>query len=500
MTHNSLLPQTTSPKSATARWPLFTLAALGLFLGSIPALTAYNPKNETASSLPKTQAEPKESRFGMSFAPVVKQVLPAVAKIYSSSHSRRSELIDPQRHLFFGDTRGHLPRSPDQQGIGSGVLVSNDGYILTNNHVVDGADSVKVQLTDGTESTAQVIGTDPKTDLAVIKISGSQFPYLNFADSDEAEVGDLVLAVGNPFGLGGTVTTGILSAKGRATLGLDYEDFLQTDAAINPGNSGGALVDAQGRLLGINTAILSRTGGNQGIGFAIPSNLAREVLRSIIKDGRVVRGQIGVRIQDLTPPLAKRLDLGLARGALIGDVIPRSAAAKAGIESGDVIVEFNGHPIADSRQLHLAVGRTESGSTVPIKLLRQGKSQSLRITVLEQSDQEDVSPKVGQNEPAPQSGTLNGVGVTDLSQTIRRQASLPNSVTGALVTDVEQNSASHLAGLRPGNVLLEINREPVKDAAGAVRMSENSTDTATLIKIWDRNGTRFLVVDETATH
>jgi len=270
-----------------------------------------------------------------SFAPVVKKVAPAVVKVsvmtkahntaFSGSSSQPGQPgMDDFLRRFFGDQfdgrgEGRNPRRnfdvPRQQGIGSGVITTKDGYILTNNHVVDGADEVKVALQDGREFTAKVIGRDPKSDIAVIKIDAKDLPAVPLADSEKVEVGDVVLAIGNPFGIGQTVTTGIVSATGRGNMGLDYEDFIQTDAAINPGNSGGALVDAEGRLIGINTAILSRSGGNQGIGFAIPVNMARDVMTSLVTEGHVTRGYLGVLIQDITPALAKRFDLKYSTGA-----------------------------------------------------------------------------------------------------------------------------------------------------------------------------------------
>src|SRR5881296_3501406 len=276
-----------------------------------------------------------------SFAPVVKKVAPGVVKVFTTTRAHNTayngpsglpDNMDEMFRRFFGDQfEGRSPRRnfsvPRQQGIGSGVVVTKDGYILTNNHVVDGADEVKVALQDGREFTAKVIGRDPKSDVAVIKVDAKDLPAVPMADSDKVEVGDVVLAVGNPFGIGQTVTTGIVSATGRGgAIGLDYEDFIQTDAAINPGNSGGALVDTEGRLIGINTAILSRTGGNQGIGFAIPANLARDAMQGLIKDGHVTRGYLGVMIQDLTPALAKEFKLKEPHGALVGDVTPDSPA------------------------------------------------------------------------------------------------------------------------------------------------------------------------------
>jgi serine protease Do len=386
---------------------------------------------------------------------------------------------------------------PRQHGIGSGVIVTKDGYILTNNHVVENADEVRVGLQDGREFTAKVVGRDPKSEVAVIKIDANDLPTIPLADSDNVEVGDVVLAVGNPFGIGQTVTTGIVSATGRGgTLGLDYEDFIQTDAAINPGNSGGALVDLEGRLVGINTAILSRSGGNMGIGFAIPTNLAKDVMESLIEHGKVTRGYLGVMIQDLTPTLAEQFDLKAGtKGALIGDVTANSPAQIAGLKSGDVILEFDGKAVNNSRQLKLQVARTEPGHTVPVKVLRNGKEQVLEVKVKELPGSEQLARS---GATPSDEGTLKGVTVSDLDPNTRQQFQVPASMKGGVViTDVEPDSAAAEAGLRPGDVILEINRQTVKSADQAVQLSENSKDNRTLLRVWRDGGSRFVVVDET---
>jgi serine protease Do len=401
---------------------------------------------------------------------------------------------------FFGD-EGRMPRRnfnvPRQQGIGSGVIATKDGYILTNNHVVDGADEVKVALQDGREFNAKVIGRDPKSDVAVIKIDAKDLPAITMADSDKVEVGDVVLAVGNPFGIGQTVTTGIVSATGRAgATGLDYEDFIQTDAAINPGNSGGALVDAEGRLIGINTAILSRSGGNQGIGFAIPANLARDVMESLVKDGHVTRGYLGVMIQDVTPALASQFKLKQNNGALVGDVTPRSPAEKAGIKSGDIITEFNGKKVTDSRHLKLEVARTHPGDSVQVKVLRDGSAKTMEIAVKELPGTEQLAKNDRQNG-SDDNGTLNGVTVSDLDGTARQQFDIPGNLRGGVViTEVQPDSGAAEAGLKPGDVILEINRHPVKSAEEAVKMTENTDTKKTLLRVWRDGGSRFVVVDE----
>ena len=438
-----------------------------------------------------------------SFAPVVKQVLPSVVQVTVSAKPKQmswSGRENPFFRRFFGEgAQGfNLPQplqSPPMHGEGSGVIVTEDGYILTNNHVVEQADSIEVILNDGHKHGGRVVGRDPKTDIAVIKIEAKDLPALTMADSDKIEVGDVVLAVGNPFGIGQTVTSGIVSAKGRATLGLDYEDFIQTDAAINPGNSGGALVDAEGRLIGINTAILSRTGGNQGIGFAVPSNLARWVMQELVQDGQVQRGFLGVNIQDVTPQLASQFHVPEAEGVLVAEVTPGSPAAKAGMKSGDVIRRFNGKEVSDSRHLKLAVGACAPNSKVPVDIIRNGDHRTLQVQ-LGTLPGEEVA--LNAESPAATEGdSLHGVGVGDLDTSSRTALKVPETLQGALVTQVEQNSAAFESGLRPGDVIVEINRTPVTDAADAVRACEHPEDPITLVKVWSRGGSRFLVVDET---
>lgn len=441
-----------------------------------------------------------------SYAPIVKKVSPAVVRVNVTARMQNTSFqgepgMDDMLRRFFGDQFGgrgtRRGPAPTQHGVGSGVIVSKDGYILTNNHVVEGADELKVALQDGREFDAKVVGRDPKSEVAVIKIDAQDLPTLPLADSDKVEVGDVVLAIGNPFGIGQTVTKGIVSATDRAgTLGLDYEDFIQTDAAINPGNSGGALVDAEGRLIGINTAILSRSGGNQGIGFAIPTNLARDVMESLIKDGKVTRGFMGVMIQDLTPALAKEFGVKEnTRGALVSDVTPKGPADKAGLKSGDVIIELSGKAITDSRNLKLQVARVRPGDTVPVKVLRDGSTKTVEVKVQQLPGSEELAQadKRGQNDE----GTLNGVAVADLDPQARQQLRLPTTLKGAVVTDLEPNSAAAEAGLRPGDVILEINRKPVKSAEEAVKLTEKGADKRTLLRVWRNGGSSFVVVDET---
>jgi serine protease Do len=359
--------------------------------------------------------------------------------------------------------------------------------------VVEDAEKISVTLTDGRKFTAKVVGRDPQTDIAVIKVDSQDLPAITLANSDRIEVGDVVLAVGNPFGLGQTVTSGIVSAKGRATLGLDYEDFIQTDAAINPGNSGGALVDADGRLVGINTAILSRSGGNQGIGFAVPVNLARWVMDGLVENGSVQRGFLGVMIQDVNADLAQAFDLGAVRGALVSEVTPDSPADKAGLKSGDVITEFNGKSVEDSRRLKLAVGATEPGKPVEVTVIREGNPETFKIALRKVAGAKlaDGSPSLGSRGEA-----LAGVGVADLDGESRQRMNAPKQLQGVVVTQVEESSPAYEAGLRPGDVITEINRNAVKDADEAMAACEKSRDV-TLVKIWRNGVSRYMVVDET---
>jgi serine protease Do len=488
------------------RWPVLALATATLFLGALPALRAKSDTDAEAKPAPAqltVDNKPlnREGSLPRSFAPVVQKVSKSVVQVTTASRPKAMiGMIDPSDPFgFFGgpQRRGpNAPRMPRQEGIGSGVVVSRDGYILTNNHVVEEAEEVKVKFSDGRELSAKVIGRDPGTDVAIIKVAATDLDPATIADSDRLEVGDIVFAVGNPFGIGQTVTMGIISATSRATMNLAYEDFIQTDAAINPGNSGGALVDADGRLIGINSAILSRSGGNVGIGFAIPSNLAKDVLQSLVTDGKVTRGFLGVLPQDITPVLARKLELKESTGAVLTEVTPKSPAAKAGLESGDVVLEFNGKPVRDARHLRLEIARTKPGVSVPMKYRRDGEVNTVKVTLRERP----ATDELGQNSATTEEqGTLNGVGVGDLSREARQQNKIPATVKGVLVTEVEQDSKSWEAGLRPGDVILEINKEAVRSADEAVKLTEDPKDKTTLLKVWSRGGVKFLVVDETST-
>ncbi len=483
------------------------VAAALIAAGSSAAVTRFahakeQPKAEPVHLVVDSSAPKRDSHFTTSFSPVVKKVAPSVVKVFTTITPKRPEGPNSQEEFlrrFFGDQfegspRGHMEMQK-QHGLGSGVIVSKDGYILTNNHVVENADEIKVAVNEtGEEYTAKVVGTDPKSDVAVLKIDGKDLPAISLADSDKIEVGDLVLAVGNPFGIGQTVTMGMVSATGRASMGMEYEDFIQTDAAINPGNSGGALVDAEGRLIGINTAILSRSGGNQGIGFAVPINLARFAMESIIKDGHVVRGFLGVNIQDVTPDLAKEFKIKDSHGALVSDVTPKSPADKAGFKAGDVITQFNGKTVHDSRHLKLQVAQVPPSTKVPVVIVRDGDVKTLNVTLKEFPRTELASKS---NVESKHEDALDGVTVADLDANTRSQIKIPSSIKGVIVTQVDEGTAAFAAGLREGDVIEEVNRQPLTDAEQAVALSEKLKDEKSiLLRVWSKGGSHYLVVDE----
>ncbi len=461
----------------------------------------------------------RDIKAPISFAPVFKKVGPSVVNIYSTMtiKERANPLFnDPMLRRFFGDQFGQgQPRERKAQSLGSGVIVSPDGYILTANHVVEGADKIKISMASGDrEYDAKVIGTDPPTDIAVLKMeTKTNLPAVSLADSDKLEVGDLVLAVGNPFGVGQTLTLGIISALSRGGFGISgYEDFIQTDAAINPGNSGGALVDAEGRLVGINTAILSRSGGFQGVGFAVPINMARYVMDRLITTGKVTRGYLGINIQPLSPDLAKEFNLpDESSGVLVGGVSPNSPAAKAGLRDGDVITELNGKKITDPRSLQLQVAQIAPGTKVNVHVLRSesgGKASTKTLAAtLGEMPQEALAAMGGsRNSPEEDNGgkqnmdALDGVEVTDIDQAARRELNIPRTVRGALVVNVDQSSTAAEAGLRQGDVIVEINRQPVRNADEAVALSEKVKGGRVLLRVWSRGaggqgGTRYIVAE-----
>src|SRR5437773_3605669 len=421
--------------------------------------------------------EPAQPQQGVTttFAPVVEKVAPGVVTVFTTQTVSRGVTSfpfgDDTLRQFFGGQSTQTQGKQTLQGLGSGVIVSADGYILTANHVVSGADEIMIGLgNDLRRFKAKKVGTDPGTDVALLKIDDNNLPAVTFADSDKARAGDIVLAIGNPFGLRQTVTMGIISAVGRGGMGIvDYENFIQTDAAINMGNSGGALVDTQGRLLGINTAIFSRSGGNQGVGFAIPANLARDVMQSLREKGRVVRGYIGASVQTLTPELAEAMKLkGQPTGALVGEVAPKTPSEKAGMKTGDVIAAVNEKKISDARELRLLIGSMAPGSKAQVQVNREGQTKTFDIQLAEMPAgvTEEGGPEASPEENAqPEKTTVfGGVAVADMNDDIRTALNLPKDVQGAVIAEVDADSPAGKAGLREGDVIQEVNKQRVKNA------------------------------------
>ena len=490
-----------------ALWVACLLALAGGFAVGAQSSSAAKPAVAV-----KRDAEPvnRGTLEAASFSSVVKRVSPSVVKITTEKKAKRVAanaqqlppgFDHPMFRQFFG---GRMPemQQPAQSGLGSGVIISADGYVATNNHVIDGADTVTVFLNDGREFTAKVIGRDPQTDIAVIKVDAKDLPAVTFADTAKLEVGDRVLAIGNPFGIGETVTTGIVSAKGR-NIGLlaeveGFEDFIQTDAAINPGNSGGALVDVDGRLIGINTAILSRNGGFQGVGLAVPANMVSHVAESLVKTGKVQRSYLGVGPQNITPALMESFGLKSNKGVLVASVETGSPAAKAGLKEGDVITTLNGQPLTDANTLRLQVSAFAPDTEITLDILRNGKAREITATTSERPG----SPRIAKLDSAMKKenddeGVLNGVAVDDLAPQMRKQLNLPARLQGALITNVEADSAAAKAGLRAGDVILEINKQPVANAQDAVKLSTSAESKKTLLRLYSRGSTIFVVVDET---
>jgi serine protease Do len=474
------------PRPARAALVALALTAglvlvLGLLVRPAGAIRFWGEEPEAAPTPAAPEAEKPSAPQIMvpNFVVLAEQLSPKVVNISTTSESEAPQMQpqpfgggpggggggqDPFREFwepferFFGPMPRHRFR---QRSLGSGFVINRDGVILTNNHVVENADEIVVKVASGKEYKAEIVGRDPKTDIAVIKISGAEAEDLHavtLGDSDNLRVGEWIIAIGNPFGLEHTVTSGIVSAKGRFIGQGSYDDFIQTDAAINPGNSGGPLINLNGEVVGINTAIFSRTGGNIGIGFAIPINLAKELLPELQEKGKVTRGWLGVYIQKVTPDIAESLGLDNSNGALVADVMADAPAAKGGIEVGDVIVEFDGHTVGESTELPLMVARTAVGKTVDVKVVRSGKTKMLRVEVGELSDEEVGVASADDSEKL-------GLSVQELTPEIAESLGIEPGTKGIVVAAVEQGSVAEDAGLRRGDVILEVNRKPVEGVA-----------------------------------
>ena len=454
------------------------------------------PSPASGTSTPAAVASPVAALPANGFTEVAKAVTPAVVNIttvisekVADGRSMPDELRERMEEFFGGPNGpfgprgfrgpqgpGEPPRGHRGGGQGSGVIVSPDGYVLTNNHVIDGAREVTVTLPDKREFQGKIVGTDPKTDLAVVKIDGQNLPSVAWGDASKLQVGEYVLAVGNPFGLNSTVTLGIVSALGRGRMGItQYEDFIQTDAAINPGNSGGALVNTRGELVGINTAIFSQNGGYQGVGFAVPTSMSKPIYESLIKTGKVVRGYLGIGIQDLNHDLAKSFGIKDSKGALVSDVKEDGPADQGGLKQGDVITSYQGSPVEDAVALQRMVTSTSVGSKVPVKIMRDGHEKELTITIGEQHD----TTKTAKAEAGEKDYAFAGVAVQDLDKDTAKELGMKGKAQGVVVTSVEPDSGADKAGLMPGDVIREINRQPVKSVkefekvSSAVKKGDN---------------------------
>ena len=425
---------------------------------------------------------------GASYAPVVDRVMPAVVTIRVEKRASMvptSQQIPEEFRRFFGDQVPQMrgQRAPRvQRGLGSGVIVTADGYVLTNNHVVDGVETVKVDLSDGRSFSAKVVGTDPATDLAVVKIPAKGLSTLEIGDSDAVKVGDVVLAVGNPLNVGQTVTSGIISAKGRQTGGdqESYQDFLQTDAAINHGNSGGALVNAGGQLIGINSQILTPTDGNVGLGFAIPSNMAKQVMDQLIATGTVRRAKLGIMVQRITPDLATSLGLASPKGALVSSVEEGGPASKAGFKQGDVITAYNGKAVSDNNQLRNAVAATTPGTRVTVDVLRDGRTQSLQATVGELEGQKGASDGRPSLERSESTGKF---GMT-----------VDSDDDGVVITDLDPSGIAAESGLQPGDVIQKVDGRAVRSGADLKTALDRKDGKPSLLIINRKGATIFVTL------
>ena len=438
-----------------------------------------------------------------SYADVVSRVAPAVVTIRADKRVRTAQqfpfMDDPFFRGLFGDrARPQQPQESIEQALGSGVIVSTDGYILTNHHVIDGAEQIKIDLNDGRTIDAKLVGSDPPSDLALLKADVSNLPHLTPGDSDKVRVGDVALAIGNPFGVGQTVTMGIISAKGRSTAGPgagNFEDFLQTDAPINKGNSGGALVNTIGELIGINSQIVPGAGGtNIGIGFAIPSNMARNVMDQLVKNGRVRRGQLGVSVKRIDSDMAASLGMSETKGVIVNSVRPGSAAEKAGMHQGDVITAIDGAPVSDSNAFRNRVASSGPGTEVTLTILRDNREQKIRAALGEFNP--ETAQKGEQNDTAPnaEGGGKLGISVVPLTPEIASELKLRPGTQGVVVESVDPAGPAVEAGIQRGDVIQEVNRQTIRSAADLRDAIDKNGKKPALLLINRRGETIYLTV------
>jgi serine protease Do len=496
------------------RWLATVVVVAALIGGGMLALGLRNWSGANVLGAPNLavtlarNAEPVPlGNFSNGFASVLKPALPAVVNIHTSKVVKTKQnampfFNDPMFRQFFGEPfgqdgqgQGAEPHSEREQSLGSGVIITSDGTIVTNNHVIDGATDIEVDLSDKREFKAKLIGTDAKSDIAVLKIDATGLPTLALGDSSKLQVGDVIFAIGDPFGLAGTATMGIVSATGRGGLGIEnYEDFIQTDAAINPGNSGGAMIDLRGNLIGINTAILTGGGGgNQGIGFAIPINMARSVMDQIVTHGKVIRGYLGLLPQDVSPALAKQFGLSQAGGAVISQISADAPAEKAGLKRGDVILTLNGQPIDSANDLRLRISQTPPGTNVKLGVSRDGKIQDFNVTLAE-FPPDKVAAETGGSENSGEG--LEGVQVQNLTPDIAQELQLSAGTKGVVVSSVDPSSAAAAAGLDRGNVIEEVNHKPVSSVQQYKQALAAAGNQPVLLLVSQQGGaTQYIVVE-----
>ncbi len=484
---------------------LFLFAEMGGQVSSGPVATAA-PVGDQVASFP-VGADPGVPLTTTTFSNVADLVMPSIVVITSSRTIQNASAPlpfggnDPFMRRFFGNPfqGGEEPKDEEVRGLGSGVIVSADGYILTNNHVVNEADKVQVRIDRHTLLDATIVGTDPRSDLAVLKVDGKNMPALPFGNSDNVKIGEWVVACGAPFGLERSITVGIVSAKGRSNVGVtDYEDFIQTDAAINKGNSGGALINLKGEMVGINTAIATQTGGSNGVGFSIPINMARYIMKSLIEDGKVTRGWIGVNIANVDEKLAKGLGLPKdATGVVVSGVSEDSPADRAGIKSNDVILKLDGQPVDDVNDLRNRVATTRPGTKVELSILREGSPRTVLVKLDELPS--NLAENTGQETPGDEKDGSNspevdrelGLSVTTLTTDKARELEIKER-RGVLVTAINPNSPSAQAGLRPDDVILEVNKNPVQTAE-EFRDQVKKADGAPVLRILRDDNYLFIV-------
>ena len=474
---------------------------IGFLLGG---LTFYGLNKKTrhhtyTQGTVKPYVSQKIIETSKAFTEIVSAVSPAVVNI-STTKVRQIEtdslFDDPFFDLFRPFNDFGMPKKWKEKSLGSGVIVSSDGYIITNNHVVEKGEEIRVTLFDKSTFKGKLVGADPKTDIAIIQIDANSLPTLKWGDSEELQVGEFVLAIGNPYSLNPTVTMGIISAVGRANVGIaDYEDFIQTDAAINPGNSGGPLVNVKGELIGINTAIFSRTGGYQGIGFAVPSNMVRVIMDQLVQQGKVTRGWIGVTIQELTPELSQKFGADRTQGALVSDVMKGGPAAKAGLKRGDIIIAFNGKIVKDVSNLRNMVAQSKIGNEVKIKILRSGKEYAIKVKIIEFPRAREVAAILPDQSTAKSgSGVLTGITIMDLTKETLRQLGFNKNESGVVVVKVEAGSPADEAQIRKGDIIKEINKKKIENVENFNKITSNMKKSETVLLFINRSGKRFYVV------